>query len=299
MKKRERAPQVARLACNFYKRIRAPFTKAANFPWKHVKALAVLPFLFAIQVLAEDPRVTSLVRQGDAAEQQGNTRAALTNFRNAEVIEPQNVGVLLRISKQYGDLIPTTKPEENAKRIAERALEYANRALEADHNNAKAHLNLAISYGHLTDFVGNKTKLEYSKIIYDEALKSIELDATDDYAWHVLGRWHAGVANVNGMLKMLASLVYGGLPKASNEEAVKCFKKAIEIAPQRIMHHGELAQVYKFMGKTDLEMQEWQNTLGIRAQNSDDEAYQKEARAALEAARKAQGSDGSKLTTQR
>jgi len=264
-----------------------------------VKSLLVLPFLFAIQVLAEDPRVTSLVQKGDAADVQGNTRVALASFRAAEAIEPQNAGVLLRISKQYGDLIETTKPEENAHRMADLALDYGNRALQVDHNNAKAHLNLAVSYGHLTDFVGNKTKLEYSKIIRDETLKSIDLDPTDDYAWHVLGRWHAGVANVNGMLKMLASLVYGGMPKASNEEAVRCFKKAIEIAPQRIMHHGELAQVYKFMGKTDLELQEWQNTLGIRAQDSDDENYQKEARAALDAARKAQGTDGSKLTTER
>ena len=252
-----------------------------------------------MQVLAEDPRVTTLVQQGDLADKQGKPRVALASLRAAEVIEPQNVGVLLRISKQYGDLIDVTKPEENAKRMADLALDYGNRALAADPKNAKAHLNLAVSYGHLTDFVGNKTKLEYSKIIRDETQKSIDLDPTDDYAWHVLGRWEAGVANVNGMLKALATLVYGGMPKASNEEAVKCFKKAIEIAPQRLMHHAELAHVYKQMGKNDLALQEWQNTLGIRAQDSDDENYQKEARAATEAARKARGGDGDKFTTQR
>jgi tetratricopeptide (TPR) repeat protein len=252
-----------------------------------------------MQVLAEDPRVSTLVQQGDLADKAGKTRAALASFRAAEGIEPQNVGVLLRISKQYGDLIDITKPEENAKRMADLALDYGNRALAADPRNAKAHLNLAVSYGHLTDFVGNKTKLEYSKIIRDETLKSIELDPTDDYAWHVLGRWEAGVANINGMLKALASLVYGSMPKATNEEAVRCFKKAIEIAPQRLIHHAELARVYKQMGKPDLALQEWQNTLGIHAQDSDDENYQKEARAAVEAARKARGSDGDSFTTQR
>jgi tetratricopeptide (TPR) repeat protein len=264
-----------------------------------VKALAVLPLLFAIQVLAEDPRVSSLVKQGDVADQQGNTRAALASFRAAEAIEPENVGVLLRISKQFGDLIAVTKPEDNARRMAEMALNYGNRALDGDRSNAKAHLNLAISYGHMTDFVGNKTKLEYSKVIYDETQKSIELDPTDDFAWHVLGRWEAGVANVSGVLKALASLVYGGMPKASNEDAVKYFKKAIEIAPQRIMHHGELARVYKQMGKNDLALQEWQNTLGIRALDSEDEKYQLEARAGLEAARRARGVEGSRLTSQR
>jgi len=252
-----------------------------------------------MQVLGEDSRVTSLIQQGDLAEKQGKPRAALMSLRAAEAIEPQNVGVLLRISKQYADLIETTKPEENARRMADLALDYGNRALEADPKSAKAHLNLAVSYGHMTDFVGNKTKLEYSKVIHDETVKSIELDPTDDFAWHVLGRWEAGVANVSGVLKALASLVYGGMPKASNEEAVRCFKKALEIAPQRIMHHGELAHVYKQMGKNDLALQEWQNALGVRAQDSDDENYQKEARAALEAARKARGGEPIKFTTQR
>lgn len=266
-----------------------------------MKVLAVLPLLlFATQILAEDPRVTALVQQGDILEKQGKARPALASFRAAEAIEPQNVGVLLRISKQYGDLIDTTKPEDNAKRMADLAMDYGNRALAADPKNAKAHLNIAVSYGHLTDFVGNKQKLEYSKVIHDETLRSIELDPTDDFAWHVLGRWEAGVANVSGVLKALCTLVYGGMPKASNEEAVKCFKKALEIAPQRLIHHAELAHVYKQMGKRDLELQEWQNTLGIRAQDSEDEGYQKEARAALEAARKSRGgADGAGLTTRR
>jgi hypothetical protein len=53
------------------------------------------------------------------------------------------------------------------------------------------------------------------------------------------------------------------------------------------------------MGKNDLTLQEWQNTLGLRAQDSDDEKYLQEARAALEAARKSRGNDGSKFTSQR
>ena len=61
-------------------------------------------------------------------------------------------------------------------------------------------------------------------------------------------------------------------------------RSALEIAPQRIMHHGELAHVYKQMGKNDLALQEWQNTLGIRALDSDDEKYQ-QAHAAVDAAR--------------
>lgn len=264
-----------------------------------MKVLALALLLPSLAVLAEDPQFAALVTKGDVADSQHQTRAALVMFRQAEQLDPKNLGVLLRISKQYTDLIDQTKPADAAQRVAETALEYAKRAVELDSRNAKAHLSLAVCYGRLTDFVGNKTKVEYSKIIRDETAKSLEIDPRDDFGWHVLGRWHFGVANVNAVLRTMATLIYGGMPAATNEEAARCLKKATELAPQRIIHHAELAHVYKVMGKADLALQEWQNTLGLRANDGADERYQQEARAVLEAARTARGGVGSKLTTQR
>jgi Tfp pilus assembly protein PilF len=264
-----------------------------------VKVLALALLLPGLAVFAEDPQLAALVTKGDAADSQHQTRTALVMFRQAEQIDPKNLGVVLRISKQYTDLIDQTKPDDAAQRIAEKALDYAKRAVEIDAKNAKAHLSLAICYGRLTDFVGNKAKVEYSKIIRDETEKSLEIDPKDDFGWHVLGRWNFTVANVNTVLRAMATFIYGGLPPASNEEAARCLRKAAELAPQRILHHAELAHVYKAMGKNDLALQEWQNTLGLRAADSTDEKYQQEARATLEAARKSRGTDGGKLTTQR
>jgi tetratricopeptide (TPR) repeat protein len=254
-----------------------------------VKPSLLLALLLASQSLAEDARVTALIQQGDAEDARHQPRAALVNLHQAETIEPENIGVLLRISKQYGDLVDQTKSKDIAKALAEKALNYGRRAITCDSNNAKAHLNLSICYGKMTDFVGNKVKMEYAKLIHDEAQRSIDLDATDDYAWHVMGRWHFGVANLNGVLRTLASLVYGGLPPASNDDAAHCLKKAAELAPQRMMHHAELAKVYSAMGKTDLAAQEWQNVLGIRPADTQDENYQKEARSVLDARGPARG----------
>ena len=264
-----------------------------------LKALPFLLLLAGLPAFAEDPQVVSLITRGDAAETQSDTRGALSLFRQAEALAPDNIGVVLRISKQYSDLIARTKPAEASQRMAEKSMEYAQRAVALDARNAKAHLSLAISCGRMTDFVGNKAKLEYSKLIKAEALKSIELDPADDFAWHVLGRWHFGVANVNTVLRTMAKLVYGGMPAASNEEAAKFLKKATELAPQRILHHAELAHVYKAMGESDLAQQEWQNVLGIRAADSEDEKYQQEAKASLDTARTARGSGGTKFTTTR
>ena len=246
-----------------------------------MKPLIFVVLLFSFRAFAEEPKLAALLRHGDSEEKQGRTKAALSDFRAAEELDAKNVGILLRISKQYADLVDVTKPPEAAEQLAHKALDYAQRALDLDPKVAKAHLSRAIAYGKLTDFVGNKTKLEYSKIIKDETAKSIELDPTDDFAWYVLGRWHAGVANVSGVLRVLAKVVYGGMPAASNEDAAKCLVRATELAPQRIMHRAELARLYKTMGKADLAAKEWQAILAAPSADSDDEREKTAARAAL------------------
>ena len=242
-----------------------------------VRTLLVIAALLSFRALAEDAQVVALVKQGDGEERHGNTRAALAIFREAERREPENVGILLRIAKQYSDLVGETKPEAAAQGVAERSLAYSKRAVEIDPNNAKGRLSLAVAYGRLTDFVGNKVKLEYSKLIKQEAQKSLELDPTDDFAWHVLGRWHFGVANVSAVLKAMARVVYGGMPAASNEDAAKFLKKATEIAPQRIIHHSELARVYRTMGRKELAQKEWQTVLALPAMDKEDEKDKREA----------------------
>jgi len=246
-----------------------------------MKPLLFIALLLSFSALAEEPKIAALLKHGDAEEKQGHTKVALADFHAAEELDAKNVGVLLRISKAYSDLVDVTKPPEAAEQLARKSLDYAHRAVDLDPKLAKAHLSLAIAYGKLTDFVGNKTKLEYSKIIKEETAKSIELDPTDDFAWYLLGRWHAGVANVGGVLKMLAKVVYGGMPAASNEDAVKCLKKAAELAPQRIMHHAELARLYKTMGKPELATKEWQTVLALPSADADDDKEKTAAREAL------------------
>jgi tetratricopeptide (TPR) repeat protein len=254
-----------------------------------VKSAFFLALLLAARLCAEDARVTALVVQGDEADRQHRTGEALADFQKAQAIVPNDPGVLLRISKQYCDLANEAKTPETAQPLAETALGFARRAVALDGRNAKAHLNLAVCYAKLTDFAGSKTKVEYSKLIRDETQQSLALDPADAYAWHVMGRWNAGVANVGMVMKALAKLVYDGLPAASNEEAVRCFKKAIELAPARILHHAELAKVYQAMSKGDLAAQEWQNVLGLKADDGADENYHREARLAVEAQRPSRG----------
>ena len=235
----------------------------------------------AARGLAQNPRLLALLEEGDRQESSLGSRAALTSFLEAETLEPNNAAVLVRIAKEYSDLIDETKPPREAERLGETALAYAKRAVSLEPSSAKAHLCLAVCYGKLTDFADARTRVEYARATKEEADKSLALDPTDDYAYHVLGRWNYGVANLNPFVKWIAQISYGGLPDASNEEAAKDYKKAAEIAPQRIVHHNELARVYVALGKNDLARKEWQTVLDLPAANKADEAAKQEAKEAL------------------
>lgn len=242
---------------------------------------SLLMLLGAAGARATEPSVANDLIQGDAEVSKGNLRAALLHFADAEKLDPKSVEVLLRISQQNSDLVATAKTPAEGQKLAQTALTYAQRALALAPQNAKAHLAMAVSYGRLTDFENNKTKLADSRHVKAEAEKAAALDPHEDFAFHVLGMWNYRLANLNAVLKLMAKLIYDGVPDASNEEAVRNFQKAIELAPQRIIHHQELARVYLAMGKRDLARREWQTVIALTAQNGEDEKAQREAKAAL------------------
>src|SRR5580692_5066320 len=88
-----------------------------------VKTLILLSLILSLQALAEDPKVTALVTQGDLEERQGHPQTALENFLTAEKIDSKNVGVLLRISKQYSDQIDEAKSAAGAEKVAQKSID--------------------------------------------------------------------------------------------------------------------------------------------------------------------------------
>jgi tetratricopeptide (TPR) repeat protein len=239
--------------------------------------ILLVTLALALEGRALDPRAEALIARGDAEAKAEHTQAALELFLQAEPLAPKDVPLLLRIAREYSERVD----ELDTKEPALKSLDYAKRALALDPKNAKAHLSVAVAYGKLTDYVGNKTKLEYSRILKEETEKSIALDPKDGFAWYILGRWHYGVANVNGVLKLLSRIVYGGLPPASNEEAARCLAKAVELSPKELSYHSALARAYTTLGKIEEAKKEWRAVLTLKATDEDEEADKKEAQKAL------------------
>jgi tetratricopeptide (TPR) repeat protein len=72
-------------------------------------------------------------------------------------------------------------------------------------------------------------------------------------------------------------IVYGGLPRASNEEAIRNFQKAIELAPERIIHHAGLALVYAATSQREMEIAELEKCRALKPSDRADADAQREA----------------------
>lgn len=191
-----------------------------------------------------------LIGRGDAFDVEFQAAKALQCYLPAEKLEPENVRLLVRVARQYRHLMSDATTSEDKLRFGSIALDYAKRAAALAPNDSEAQLSPAITYGKMLPFQGKREQTEASARIKVGADKAIKLDPCNDLAWHVLGRWHQGLANVGVIKRTLGQLLYGKLPATTNEEAVKCFEKAIAINSDRLRHYIELGRTYAQMGRT-------------------------------------------------
>ncbi len=222
-----------------------------------------------------------LLQRGDALDREARNREALELYLQAEQQQPGSAEVLRRVAKQYNELVPQTAGTREKRRLATLSYDYARRAVAADPKNAAARLSLAICAGRLAFFEEPRRKMELSRTVREEAERALQLDPRQEYAWHVLGRWHYEVVNLNALLRFIAESVYGRLPEASLEAAATSLEKAVQYGPPRPLHHAELGRVYAAQGRRDEARRELELALRLPPSTPDDRESQQRARDAL------------------
>jgi tetratricopeptide (TPR) repeat protein len=254
-------------------------------------AVAAAPFLSLLNTIsgAAVPAATAsptasadeLVERGKAFERKFQANDALPLYLTAEKLEPKNAGILVRIARQYRYLMTDASAKQDKLRLGYVALDYSTRAAAAGPQDCDAQLATAITLGKMLPYLPTKEQIAASPRIKESVDKALQLDPRNDTAWHILGRWHRVLADVNAVKRALAQVLYGGLPKGSLTEAERAMKKAIELNPNRLMHYVELGRIYAQMGRKD-EAREFINKgLGMPDTEKDDPETKQRGRETL------------------
>ena len=209
------------------------------------------------------------VKKGDDFDADRKTKEALEAYQKADALKPDQATVFIKIAKQYGDLMPSLKGNAR-KEAAQKSLEYSRKAVALAPKLSDSHLALALSLGKNTEFLGNKEKLQASREIKSSAEQALKLNPKSDYAHHMLGRWHQEIADIGGATRLLAKVVYEGIPKGSYQEALDHFKKAREINSKRLIHQIEYGRTLAMMGKDEDAKREIKKGLDMPNREADD-----------------------------
>src|SRR3984893_6175692 len=201
------------------------------------KAYPAIAALFLSSVIVQAGSADELIAKGDAYYEKLDAQEALKYYLPAEKLEPKKVRLLVRISREYRHLMSDATQSQEKVSLGSTAVDYAKRAVSLQPDDPDAQLAVAISYGKLQPLEGNREKIEASRIIKVAADKALKLDPTSDLGWHILGRWHMALADVNAFQRAMAQIAYGKLPDSTYEEAAQCFEEAMGINPNQLMHY--------------------------------------------------------------
>jgi tetratricopeptide (TPR) repeat protein len=110
--------------------------------------------------------------------------------------------------------------------------------------------------------------------VYAGATKALRLNPDSDFGHLILAQWNYQMVFLNPFLKTLTEMMYGKFPPASKEEAIAHYKRAIELAPERIVHHAEFAKALDVMGDTTAAREQWEQVAELKPVFAQDRRYQ-------------------------
>jgi tetratricopeptide (TPR) repeat protein len=236
---------------------------------------------------AETPKTAAdLIKAGDELFAKFDDAGALALYEQAAKLEPGNFEALVKTAKGYidvGDRMNPKNKDEEKKQIDLYIVAegYAKKAIKVNPNDSQVHFLNSAALGMHALQLGKKQQIAMSKEIKAEIEKAIELDPKSDLAIHAFGRWQRRMAEIGGVTRFFGGIIYGKIPKGSFDEAVKLFKKAIELNPNYSNHHLELGRTYLLMKKKDPAAKEFELAIACPISTSKCADYIEEAKAEL------------------
>jgi tetratricopeptide (TPR) repeat protein len=223
------------------------------------------------------------IEAGARAERAQHLDAARRSFEAALRIDSASYEanwrialVLIDIAKQTPDRLKSPQ-RDSTYRLAE---SYARRAVAENPNDAEGHFALANAIGRASLSMSARAMVRRATEVRDEALRAVHLNPRHDGAWHILGRWNAEVERLPGLEKFFAKAFLGAsvFGAASWDEAEHDLRLAVEYAPQKIVHHFDLAEILVSRKKWADALQQLDEVERLPVADVSDTSYKRQGR---------------------
>lgn len=188
------------------------------------------------------------IAMGDSLTDAVKPAEALEHYRAAFLADAGSYEAMWKFARAQVDV---AKQLESKKQRKQRdsllfvARLYADAAVKANPKGAEGHFMLANALGRISRTKKGKERVQFGREIYNEAAEALALDPDHDGAHHVIGAWHAEIKRLSGATRFFAKTFLGGgfMKRASWDSSVVHLQRAIELKPDYVFHHLELAEV--------------------------------------------------------
>ena len=204
-----------------------------------------------MQLLAAE--TDTYLEMGDKYHTEFNNVEALNYYQKAFDADPDNFEIIKKLTITANDCgeDQVEIDEEKANEYFTLSVSYAELAKEKFPYEDDIYLLLGLSYGNSSRYASGKDKVKLARDVEKNFSKMLEL--SPDYAppYIGLGIYYREVAKLNFFLKFMAKRILGGLPDGSLEDSKAMLIKAVELAPDKVFTHYELAITYLDLDEKD------------------------------------------------
>lgn len=225
------------------------------------------------------------VAAGDKDYAALSAASALSHYEKALAADPRNFEALWKASRSAVDIGSYASSASKRTTLFSTAEQYARRALALNPDHAEGHFALARALGKTALDQSPRGRVKYATEIRTHALECLKLEPGNGGCLHVMGMWNAEVMRLSGFTRMVARNFLGGkvFGSASWGEALTYLQRSVASDPDRIVHHLDLAGVYRDTGDAVHQRSELETVLRLPAADFNDHHYKEEAKAQLAA----------------
>jgi len=218
---------------------------------KYLYLLILIINFIPIHLFATEPGL--YLEKGDNFHTAFNNIEALSYYQKAFDADPTSFEILKKLTITANDCgeDQVKVDEEKANEFFTLSVSYAQLAKEKFPEEDDIYLLLGLSYGNSSRYASGKDKVKLARDVEKNFRKMVEL--RPDYAppYIGLGIYYREVAKLNFFLKFMAKKILGGLPDGSLDDSREMLIKAVELAPDKVFTHYELAITYIEMDELD------------------------------------------------
>ena len=224
------------------------------------------------QPAPSDPSPMELLESARELQAQHRDPEALALYRKVLEAEPNHFDAVCAASYLYGRVGKRLSKSAREQHY-QQALELAERALEQRPDDPESNFVMAWACGGIAMISGAKEKARLAGKIRDRVEITLEKDPRHHRAWYVLANWYYKIADANFLERAAARLLFGGLPRdVSFEKAASAYRKAVDLRPNLILYHYELALALCKAGKKGEALEQLEYASELDPLTSDDPA---------------------------